>query len=102
MSIRAKQLRPYVDTMTISQEAKRQLVEALATEESFIIHPAGERADELSKTVRVVQLAQQDFDVIVAPSATAPLREFFQSPEAPGVNFSLMLIVHSDEPEGKA
>jgi hypothetical protein len=85
--------------MKISPEAKQHLAEALATEESFIIHPSGERADELSKTVRVVQLAQQDFDVIIPPSAATPLKEFSQSPETQGVNFSPMLIVHPDEPE---
>jgi hypothetical protein len=99
MSIRAKQLRPYVDTMKITPEAKQQLSEALATGESFIIHPAGECADKLSKAVRVVQLLQQDFDVIVPPSAAAPLKKFFQSPKTLGVNFSPMLIVHPDEPE---
>jgi hypothetical protein len=99
MSIRAKELRPYVDTMTISKEAKRQLVEALAAEDHFIIHPAGEGANELSKSFRVVRLAQQDFDVIVPPSAAAPLKEFIESEEAPGVSFSSILIVHGDEPE---
>ena len=97
MSIQAKRLEPYVDSMQISPEAKQQLAEALASKESFIIHPAGELAYELSKAVRVVQLKQQDFDVIVPPSAAAPLEEFFQSRATPGSNFSPMLIVHPDE-----
>jgi hypothetical protein len=98
MSIQAKQLRAHLDAMKISPEAKQQLAEALAIEESFIIFPPGELGDEMRKTVRVVQLGQQDFDVIVPPSMATPLKEFFESRETPGGNFSPMLIVHPDEP----